>query len=145
VTQLGRLEQLELRPELANRWVHGTAELERRAIAYRRPLTPGEYRLVQVAGNGTIWVELRIPGQLDAQRFIPPSSFVGRLVPLQQAGLGYGSLSETGSGPSADAWLLLDGESPQGSRWVLGVLGVLFGFAGFALFGLYRILRRHSP
>jgi hypothetical protein len=85
---------------------------------------------------------VQVPEALDPDRFIPPTSFVGRLVPLADAGLGYESLAKLAGGPKPDAWLLLDGQSPAGTRWVFGVLLVLLGFVGFSAFGLYRLLRR---
>jgi hypothetical protein len=51
-------------------------------------------------------------------------------------------LQELGLGPTSETWLLLDGESPRGARWVFGVLALLAGFAAFAAFGLFRLLRR---
>lgn len=138
---LGDLQRVELNETLANRWVQGRGELASDALAYQRPLTQGEYRLAPLVDNPRLWVEMRIPSDLDPARFVPPSSFVGRLVPLAEAGLGYEQLSELGLDAN-DSWLLLDGESPQGERWVIGVLLLLFGFAGFSGFGLYRLLHR---
>ncbi|HTM46772.1 MAG TPA: hypothetical protein VL137_17575 [Polyangiaceae bacterium] len=143
---LGDLQQVQLSANLANRAVRGSGVLDVHAIAYQRPLESSEYRLVPLLGNDHLWVELPIPSQLDASRFIPPTSFVGRLVPLRQAGLGYDALAQVQQGPQLQgSWLLLDGESPEGSRWVIGVMLLLSGFAGFAGLGLYRVLRRAAP
>jgi hypothetical protein len=140
---LGDLQQVQLSEDLANRSVRGSGVLDVHAIAYQRPLESSEYRLVPLLGNDRLWVELPVPSELDPSRFIPPTSFVGRLVPLQQAGLGYDALAQMQQGPQLQsAWLLLDGESPEGSRWVIGVMVLLTAFAGFASLGLYRVLRR---
>jgi hypothetical protein len=142
---LGDLQQVKLSADLANRAVRGSGVLDSRAIAYRRPLESSEYRLVPLLGSDRLWIELPIPSQLDPSRFIPPTSFVGRLVPLQQAGLGYETLAQMQLDPQLQgAWVLLDGQSPEGTRWVIGVLLLLAGFAGFASVGLYRVLRPAS-
>jgi hypothetical protein len=139
---LGNLERITLSDNLSNTWVHGSGVLDTRAVAYQRPLVPGEYRLVPLVNSDRLWIEVQVPAAVDPDRFIPPSSFVGRLVPLSEAGLGYESLANLAGGPMPDAWLLLDGQSPAGTRWVFGVLLVLLGFVGFSAFGLYRVLRR---
>jgi hypothetical protein len=143
-SDLGDLERVTLSNSISNSFVHGTGVLAARAVAYQRPLVPGEFRLVPLVNSDRIWVEVQVPASLDPDRFIPPSSFVGRLVRLSDAGLGYESLTELADGPSADAWVLLDGQSPAGTRWVFGVLLVLLGFVGFSGFGLYRVLKRAS-
>jgi hypothetical protein len=143
-SDLGDLQRVTLSDTMSNSFVHGTGVLDARAVAYQRPLIPGEYRLVPLVNSDRIWIEVQVPASLDPERFIPPSSFVGRLVRLADAGLGYESLTELADGPSADAWVLLDGQSPAGTRWVFGVLLVLLGFVGFSGFGLYRVLKRAS-
>jgi hypothetical protein len=139
---LGELENATLDDELSNSWVHGTGVLSDRAVAYQRPLIPGEYRLVPLVNNDRLWIEVQVPSDLDAERFIPPTSFVGRLVRLSEAGLGYETLGGLAGGPGPDAWVLLDGQTPAGTRWVFGVLLLLLGFVGFSGFGLYRVLKR---
>lgn len=141
---LGELDRATLSDDLSNSWVHGSGMLDTRAVAYQRPLVPGEYRLVPLVNNDRIWVEVQVPAALDPERFIPPTSFVGRLVRVSEAGQGYESLAALAGGPSRDAWLLLDGQSPAGTRWVFGVLLVLLGFMGFSSFGLFRLLKRAS-
>jgi hypothetical protein len=146
-TRLGELAQFAPRPEHANRWVQATGELAGEAAGYRRPLDPDRFRLAPVVDNPKVWVELREPSGSREDYFIAPSSFVGRLVPLANAGVSYRDLTEAleHSGqpvPPADAWLLSDGSSPQTFRWLLGVVGLLLGIAGFCTFGLYRLARR---
>jgi hypothetical protein len=134
----------------ANAWVRGEGALEAQgAIAYRRPLESDSYRLSRVSGADKLWVQVRVPwddADPDHKRFVPPSSFVGRLVPLAQGGLRLsqleGAVAEAGR-PAlpSDAWLLIDGEAPATTRWTLGLGMLLLGFAAFNLFGLVRLLR----
>jgi hypothetical protein len=133
-----------------NAWIQGEAELERKgAIAYSRPLEGDSYRLSRVHGSSKLWVQVRVPRDDDDpnhKRFVPPTSFVGRLVPASHGGVRLsqlsGAIAEAGRPPlPADAWLLIDGEAPATTRWTLGVAGLLLGFAAFNLFGLQRLLR----
>jgi hypothetical protein len=134
----------------ANAWVQGEGALEAQdAVAYRRPLESDSYRLSRVSGADKLWVQVRVPwddDDPDHKRFVPPSSFVGRLVPLARGGLRLsqleGAVAEAGR-PAlpSDAWLLVDGEAPATTRWTLGVGMLLLGFAAFNLFGLVRLLR----
>lgn len=133
-----------------NAYVQGEGELEvKGAIAYRRPLEGDSYRLSRVNGADKLWVQVRVPRDDDDpyhKRFVPPASFVGRLVPATQGGIRLSQLgsaiSEAGRPPlPEDAWLLIDGEAPATTRWTLGVVALLLGFAAFNLFGLQRLLR----
>ena len=115
-------------------------------IRYSRPLESDTFRFAPVEGNPNVWVEIRVPAGLEGPRFVPPNSFVGRLVPVEEAGLRHenlpDSVAETGDGRVPDqAWLLVDGESPAALRWALGLLAMFVGFAAFNLWGLYRLLR----
>lgn len=145
--ELDELAQLHLRPELANTWVHGNALLGTSgAIRYGRPLESDTFRLAPVAGNRHLWVEIRVPPGMEGPRFVPPTSFVGRLVPFDRAGLRYASLPEAvggagGSQVPAGSWLLIDGESPSSTRWALGLVGLFIAFAAFNVWGLARLIR----
>ncbi len=148
--QLGNLAELEPRPNLANTWVQGEALLSSsRAVRYSRPLEADSYRLAPVAGNPRLWVQVRVPSGLEGPRFVPPTSFVGRLLPLGEGGLRYGALADAvavaagGSAPDG-AWLLVDGEAPATTRWSLGLITLFVGFAGFGAFGLVRLLGKQS-
>ncbi len=114
-------------------------------MRYSRPLENDSYRLAHVAGNERIWVEVRVPDGLEGPHFVPPSSFVGRLVPLEHSGLSHNDLDRavTASGGTMpkDAWLLMDGHAPKGSRWAMGLILLFITFAGFNAFGLYRLWR----
>lgn len=142
--KLGELSAYVPEGRHANRWVQGRGELGSELGGYRRPLDPDRFRIAPVVGNPKVWVELREPADSREEYFIPPSSFVGRLVPLKEAGLAYGELRQAlqSSGqptPDEDAWVLCDGSSPQSYRWLFGVITVLIGIAGFCTFGLYHL------
>ena len=144
---LGNLAELTPTPAQANTWAHGEALLGTAgAVRYGRPLEADTFRLAPVAGNDRIWVEIRVPAGLEGPRFVPPTSFVGRLVPVSEAGLKHHALPDavasvgTGTMPSG-AWLLVDGEAPDTSRWSLGVIALFFAFAAFNVWGIVRILR----
>ena len=144
---LGSLTSVQLDGRYENRWVRGSATLSAPAIEYRRPLEPDRFRLAPVEGSGgRIWVESRIPSELDSARFVPPTSFVGRLIPFSRPGLLHVALDDAveraGAGPVPEgAWLLADGEAPQGSRWVLGVFALLVLFVAFNVWGIVHLLR----
>ena len=147
---VGELSRFTPQAGDANAWVQGQGELEvGGAIAYRRPLESDSYRLSRVNGAQKLWVQVRVPRDDDDpehRRYVPPSSFVGRLVPISQGGV---RLSQLDSAVAAagrpalpgDAWLLIDGEAPATTRWTLGVGMLLLGFAVFTAVGLLRLLR----
>ena len=147
---IGELARFAPQSSDANTWVQGEGELEiGGAIAYRRPLESDSYRLSRVSGTQKLWVQVRVPrddDDPDHKRFVPPTSFVGRLVPASHGGV---RLSQLGSAIAeagrpalpGDAWLLIDGEAPSTTRWTLGVAMLLVGFAAFTAFGLLRLLR----
>jgi hypothetical protein len=147
---VGELDAFEPAPADANTWVQGGGQLEiGGAIAYRRPLESDSYRLSRVSGSQRLWVQVRVPRDDDDpnhKRYVPPTSFVGRLVPVGQGGVRLSQLGsairEAGRPPlPSNAWLLIDGEAPATTRWTLGVAMLLLGFAAFNLFGLVRLLR----
>jgi len=145
---VGELAALDLERATPNTWVRGGGALSlTEVVRYFRPLERDGYRLARVEDNPRLWVELRLPPGADGERFVAPGSFVGRLVPSRAAGLRYGALpgavSEAGK-PAlpGDAWLLIDGESPAGTRWVLGLFLVLVAFIAFNVVGLLRLSRR---
>ena len=147
---IGELSRFAPQPHDENAWVQAEGELEvQGAIAYRRPLETDSYRLSRVSGTQKLWVQVRVPrddDDPDHKRFVPPTSFVGRLVPARHGGVRLsqlgGAIAEAGR-PAlpSDAWLLIDGEGPASTRWTLGVAALLLGFAAFNLVGLRRLLR----
>ncbi len=147
---VGQLAAFTPRDGDANSYVQGEGALEvKGAIAYRRPLESDSYRLSRVSGADKLWVQVRVPrddDDPDHKRFVPPASFVGRLVPAERGGVRLsqlgGAIAEAGRPPlPPDAWLLIDGEAPATTRWTLGVVALLLGFAAFNLVGLRRLLR----
>lgn len=144
---LGELGTKTPDPKLANRWVQGEGELSvTHAIRYERPLERDTYRLAALASNPDIWVQVRVPANEEGPRFVPPASFVGRLVPVSELGLRQWGLPDAVKAaglepPSKDAWVLLDGESPRGLRWAVGLLVLLLGFAAFNVLGLFKLGR----
>lgn len=128
-------------------WVRGAGLLAGTgAIRYGRVLERDTFRLAPLAGSDRLWVEVRVPEGMESPRFVPPTSFVGRLERFRDAGLRHAGLAAevsraTGARVPADAWLLVDGEGPGDLRWALALVAVLAGFAAFALWGLYRLVR----
>jgi hypothetical protein len=116
------------------------------AIRYGRPLEKDTYRLAQVAGNPRLWVQIRVPEGMEGPHFVPPVSFVGRLIPfsdasVRHAGLGAAVQAAGAGNVPEDAWLLVDGEAPKTTRWALGLIALFIGFVLFNIYGLYRLLR----
>jgi hypothetical protein len=143
---LGELGQLPKQRLLPNAWVRGEAALsETSVVRYTRPLERDSYRLAPLEDNPKLWVELRVPSDADSDHFVAPGSFVGRLVPARGAGIRYHALREAaaqaGHALPNDAWLLIDGESPAGTRWVLGLELLLIAFAAFNVGGILRLAR----
>jgi hypothetical protein len=144
---LGELGKAKLAKQLANKWVKGHAGLMAQgAIRYQRPLERDTYELARVDGSPPIWVQVLVPASVEPERFLPPASFVGRLVPVARAGLRFGALDKAVAEAGAPrlpkgAWLLIDGESPESTGWALALVAMLLGFAGFNIWGLVRLLR----
>jgi hypothetical protein len=131
----------------ANVWVRGGAEVTSRAARYTRPLDGDSFRLAPVSGNEQLWVQMRIPEDTAEEHFLPPASFVGRLLPLETAGLRYANLEDAvrqAGGDPRGAWLLVDGEAPLSLRWALALLVMFGGFATFCCYGLFRLTRSVS-
>jgi len=145
-TDLGPLTGVQPDEKNVGTWVHATGVLVGRGLEYRRPLDSDRYRLVQVEGNPRLWVELRIPKEIEPERYVAPNSFVGRLTPIERAGIRHGALPDaiaavTGKPPPSDAWLLVDGESPASTRWAAALSVLLVVFAAFNAWGLVHLLR----
>ncbi|MGC4090940.1 MAG: hypothetical protein QM756_24315 [Polyangiaceae bacterium] len=145
-SDLGDLGEKSLSGQAPNAWVRAEGTLsESSVVRYSRPLESDSYRLTALAQNPKVWVELRVPRDTDEEHFVAPGSFVGRLVPARGAGLRYRALgdaaAEAGHELPHDAWLLIDGESPSGTRWVWGVQLLLMAFAAFNVAGIVRLAR----
>ncbi|WP_233562297.1 hypothetical protein [Sorangium cellulosum] len=145
---VGDLAPLRPTEDLANRYVRAAGLLgTRSAIRYGRAAEGDSFRLAPVAGNPGLWVEIRVPEGFEGPRFVPPSTFAGRLVPFRSAGIRHARLAaeveeQTGTAVTDDAWLLIDGSSPRASRWAVALVALFLGFAGWNLFGIARVLHR---
>jgi len=146
-TDIGDLAPLKPSADLANRYVHATGLLGTTgAIRYARTAESDSFRLMPVAGNPSIWVEIRVPEGFEGPRFVPPSKFAGRLVPMAKAGMRHVGLAkavkdQTDVTVPAEAWLVIDGSSPRASRWAIALAAMFVAFAGWNLFGVARVLR----
>jgi hypothetical protein len=146
--ELGALASVELTPAIDNRYVRGEGLLGTAgAIRYGRAAEGDSFRLAPVAGNPSVWVEIRVPEGFEGPRFVPPTTFAGRLVPLDEAGIRHVGLrravqKQTGEAVPDRAWVLIDGASPRASRWALALAMLFAGFAAWNLAGIARLLRR---
>ena len=144
---LGELGKLRPGQGLENRWIRGRgALLTAGALRYHRPLERDTYQLARVEGSDRLWVQVQIPESMRADHFVPPGSFVGRLVPVAGAGLRFAAIDEAASDMGTaplpkDAWLLVDGETPESTSWAVGVVALLIGFVAFNGWGLFQLLR----
>ena len=106
---------------MKNRFVRGTGMLSAAsAIRYDRPMERDSFRLAPLAGNESIWVEMRIPEGVEGAQFVPPATFVGRLLPMHSAAFRYRGLGQsvrevTGAAVPDSAWVLVDGATPTSS------------------------------
>jgi hypothetical protein len=144
---IGDLAHWVPQADMSNRFVRATGRLASAgAIRYDRPLERDSFRLAPVAGNDKMWVEMRVPDGAGSGPFVPPTTLVGRLVPLQGAafryrGLGRSVQEVTGATLAPDAWVLVDGATPTSSRWTVALAALLLAFAGYSLLTIARIVR----
>lgn len=145
--EMGELATIQPAADLSNRYVFATGLLGASgAIRYARTAESDSFRLMPVAGNPSIWVEIRVPEGFEGPRFVPPTKFAGRLVPMAKAGMRHVGLAkavkdQTDVTIPPDAWLLIDGSSPRASRWAIALAAMFLAFAGWNLFGVARVLR----
>jgi hypothetical protein len=146
--EVGDLTALQPTAELANRYVRASGLLGTAgAIKYGRAAEGDSFRLAPVAGSRQLWVEIRVPEGFEGPRFVPPTQFAGRLVPLAEAGIRHVGLAraveaQAGVRLAPDAWVLMDGASPRASRWALALVVLFLGFAGWNVMALGRIVVR---
>jgi hypothetical protein len=117
------------------------------SIRYGRAAESDSFRLAPVAGNPDLWVEIRVPEGFEGPRFVPPTTFAGRLVPFRKAGVRHVGLikavrAQTEVTVPDDAWLLIDGSSPRASRWAVALAVLFTAFAAWNVAGLARVLSR---
>ncbi|APR83548.1 Hypothetical protein A7982_08897 [Minicystis rosea] len=147
-SEVGDLTPLRPTADLANRYVQASGLLGTAgAIRYGRAAEGDSFRLAPVAGNPNIWVEIRVPEGFEGPRFVPPTTFAGRLVPFQKAGVRHAGLlnavrEQTEVRVPEGAWLLIDGSSPRASRWAVALSLLFAGFAVWNLAGVARVLSR---
>jgi hypothetical protein len=145
---VGDLATLKPGPDLSNRYIRASGLLGTAgAIRYGRAAEGDSFRLAPIAGNPSVWVEIRVPEGFETPRFVPPSVFAGRLVPFESAGIRHAFLKDavreqTDKSIPDSAWLLIDGCSPRASRWAVALALLFLGFAGWNLVGVARVLRR---
>jgi hypothetical protein len=145
---IGDLAAVHPGADLGNRYVQATGLLGTAgAIRYGRAAEGDSFRIAPVAGNSNIWVEIRVPEGFEGPRFVPPTSFAGRLVPFRNAGVRHVGLvnavrDQTEVRVPDDAWLLIDGSSPRASRWAVALTVLFAGFAVWNLAGVARVLAR---
>lgn len=145
---VGEVAGLAPGPDLANRYVRATGLLGTGgAIRYGRPAEGDSFRLAPVAGNPKLWVEIRVPEGFEGPRFVPPTSFAGRLVPFADAGVRHAGLravvqERTQVAVPPDAWILIDGNSPRASRWAVALAALFAGFALWNVAGVARVLAK---
>jgi hypothetical protein len=145
---VGELATLQASPDLANRYVRAEGLLGTTgAIKYGRAAEGDSFRLAPVAGNPKIWVEIRVPEGFEGARFVPPTTFAGRLVPFKRAGVRHVGLvrsvkEQTDVVVPDDAWILVDASSPRASRWALALVALFAGFAAWNVAAIAKMLSR---
>ena len=117
------------------------------SMRYERPFEADSYRIAPVAGRPDIWVEVRVPAGQESSRFVPPSSFAGRLVPFAAAGPRHRGLesaiqSTTREAVPGGSWLLVDGETPERARWAVALIVLFLGFAAWNAAAMARLVRK---
>jgi hypothetical protein len=132
----------------ANSYVRGEAMLGGAgAIRFEHPFESDWYRLAPVAGRPDVWVELRVPEKVSSDRFVPPTSFAGRLVRFDGAGPRHRGLASsvadlTSTRVPEGAWLLVDGEAPGHARWAVALVALFAAFAAWNAITILRLVRR---
>ncbi len=117
------------------------------AIRFERPFQADSFRIAPVAGRPDVWVELRVPDGVAPDRYVPPTSFAGRLVRFGEAGPRNRGLADavhelTGQPVPAGAWLLVDGEAPAHARWAVALVAIFTAFAAWNALAIARLVRR---
>jgi len=144
---LGELRAAVLDARVSNRYVRAEATLERApTVRYHRLGDVDGTVLSPVAGQPGLWVEHRVPDRWLGPRFVPPSHLAGRLTRVRDLGAGYWgigrALEQAGVPGARDAWVLLDGTDPNGSRWAVALVLLLAACAAWNVYGVVRLTRR---
>ena len=109
------------------------------AVRYERPFERDSYRLAPVAGREDLWVEIRVPAGEENVRFVPPSTFYGRLVRFDAVGPRHRALRDR---VPEGAWLIVDGETPERARWTVALVVLFLGFAVWNVLAFARLVRK---
>jgi hypothetical protein len=108
-------------------------------IRYERPFVEDTFRALPVA--------VRVPAGQETGRWEPPRTLAGRLVRFDAAGPRHRGIANaiartTHADVPAGAWLLVDGEAPDGARWTVLLAVAFLGCAAWNLVAMARIVRR---
>jgi len=147
-TDVGELYSLNTARVEPNQYVHAHGSLGGAlAVRFERPFEADTYRVSPVMGRRDLWVEVRVPSGEEGGRYVPPTTFNGRLVRWSDSGLRHRGLehavdSLTSEAIPMDGWLLVDGESPRSARWPLALAVLFAGFAVWSVATMMRLLRR---
>lgn len=147
-TDLGDLGSTPASALTENSYVTATAMLgAAHAIRYERPLVSDSFRLMPVAGRPNVWAEVRVPAGAENVRYVPPNQVTGHLVRFESAGPKHRGLASaikdaTGQSVPAGAWLLVDGDAPQSSRYAIVLVAMFLGFALWNLRATAKLLQK---
>jgi hypothetical protein len=117
------------------------------ALRYERAFDPDSYRVAPVAGRTDVWVEIHMKEGEESSRFIPPTSFAGRLIRFSEVGPRHRGLRDAvgsvgGTNVPADAWLIVDAEQPANARWAVMLVILFAGFAMWNAFAIAKLVRK---
>jgi len=141
--EVGALADAELGPQQDGRYVRAKVRLEGAVtLRFRRRFERDGYRVSRVAAGR--WVAYRVPFKRAGSRFPPPELVAGRLAHADALGLRYAGLSaaieRVAPGESGAAWVLVDGQGPHDSGWLLAIELMLLGFVVWSAWSLARVL-----
>jgi hypothetical protein len=144
---VGVLAQADL-ASLRGEFVRGYVKLEGMpAASYRRPLEAGSWRIAKVdpgPDGAGVWVVHRVPTGHEGPRFVPPKLVAGRLAPASSLGVrfsGVGAVIDELGGKGGSDHVLVDGETPSATGWLLGLEVLLLMFVMFNIVSVVRLLR----
>ncbi len=146
-TDLGDITAAPTTAFVSNQLAQGRGRLAGAgALRYERPFESDSYRIAPMAGRPDVWVELRVPSGAESNRFVPKGEFSGRMIRFRDAGLRHRGLrsaieSNTGQKVGDDAWLIVDGQSPQGARAFAFLWAMFVAFAMWNIVSIVRLVR----
>ena len=147
-TDLGDLVASPASAFASNELVEGRGRLAGAgSIKYERPFESDSYRIAPVAGRSDVWVELKVPSGAESNRFVPKTEFSGRLIKFRDAGLRHRGLrsaieDRTGQKVADDAYLLVDGQTPEGARAFAFLWAMFVTFALWNVITIVRLVRK---